>query len=75
MSDMLQQVQMANVAMLDRWKISYKDEDAVSASVSTLKKDLKKDVVFNNYFGIGKYLRRVHDNDSVAVCFLLIFYF
>jgi hypothetical protein len=60
MSDMLQQVQIANVAMLDRWKISFKDEDTVSAStsvpvsVSVSNKDMKKGVVLNNYFGIGK---------------------
>lgn len=46
MADMLLQIQIANVAMLDRWKLSFND--------STSKKELKKDVIFNNYFGIGK---------------------
>lgn len=52
MSDMLQQVQLANVAMLDRWKISFKN-NTEEAAVPTTEKNVKKDVIFNNYFGIG----------------------
>lgn len=44
--DILLQVQRANVAMLDRWKISFDSQ-------TTSKKDNKADVIFNNYFGIG----------------------
>ncbi|CAM9245241.1 unnamed protein product [Ectocarpus fasciculatus] len=42
--EVLQQVQRASVGVLDRWRLSIPDDGA---------KKKQKDVVFNNYFGIG----------------------
>lgn len=42
--EVLQQVQRASVSVLDRWRLSIPDDGA---------KKKQKDVVFNNYFGIG----------------------